>query len=178
MATTPIETVSLAPAALLDPDPRDEQIRALKEELANAEKAADDRWAAALDLADWDGGVFHYDGRIYPWPSGFVPNCPATWEEQIKPFRTALSDLVAALPKCGIMVDGHQCGNQATRSWERGRTRYCDEHGPLVPEYPRAAPLRRAIALLNGPAAGIPFGVGRPVTVTNATSPAPPEKEE
>jgi hypothetical protein len=49
-----------------------------------ADKAADARWCAALKSADWDGGVFHHDGRIYPWPRGFVPDCPATWAEKTR----------------------------------------------------------------------------------------------
>jgi hypothetical protein len=84
----------------------------------------------------------------------------ALWADRFDALRTALSDLVDALPKC----DKH--GNPATRAWRRGDVRYCDECGVFVPprapvpEYPHAAPLRRAIALLRG------------------ASPAPPEKEE
>jgi hypothetical protein len=60
-------------------------------QLAAADKAADDRWCKALELADWDGGVFHYDGGIYPWPRGFVPDCPMTWEEKLAPLRQELA---------------------------------------------------------------------------------------
>jgi len=49
-----------------------------------ADKAADARWCAALEAADWDGGVFHHEGRIYPWPRGFVPDCPATWAQRLR----------------------------------------------------------------------------------------------
>jgi len=47
-----------------------------------ADKAADDRWCKAMETADWDGGVFHYNGQIYPWPRGFVPDVPATWKSK------------------------------------------------------------------------------------------------
>jgi hypothetical protein len=63
----------------------------------------------------------------------------------------ALRALVNALPKC------EQHGRPATRAWSRGGMRYCDECGTQqhdknerseVPDYPRAAPLRAALALL------------------------------
>ncbi|MCU0686578.1 MAG: hypothetical protein MUF34_30750 [Polyangiaceae bacterium] len=62
----------------------------------------------------------------------------------------ALRELVAGLPECD------RCNGPATRAHVRGGERYCDEHGtgdpavPDVPEYPRAVPLRRAVALLEG----------------------------
>ena len=56
----------------------------VKEVRARAELEADARWCAALELADWDGGVFHYEGRLYPWPRGFVPDCPATWAAKLR----------------------------------------------------------------------------------------------
>lgn len=56
--------------------------------------------------------------------------------------RAALADLVAALPKCD------QCARPATRAHGRGSFRFCDVHGEGVPDYPRAEPLRRAVALL------------------------------
>ena len=105
------------------PDPRDEQIRALKEEAATATS-------------------------LY-------------W--QVHDLRAALSDLVAASPECDHHEVGMpKCRQPATRAWQRGMERFCDEHGAAlhVPEYPRAVPLRRAVALLRG------------------ASPAPPEKEE
>lgn len=55
---------------------------ATKQAAKQADMAADERWRKALEFADWegwDGGVFHYEGRTYPWPKGFVPDCPATW---------------------------------------------------------------------------------------------------
>jgi hypothetical protein len=73
-------------------------------------------------------------------------------EERCAEWRTALSDLVATLPECDYHEVGMpKCRQPATRAWNRGVERFCDEHGgPLhVPEYPRAAPLRRAIALLK-----------------------------
>lgn len=69
---------------------------------------------------------------------------------EIRELRAALSDLIESLPKC------EKHGRPATRALMRGSDRYCDEcgaedeHHPEVPEYPRAAPLRRAIALLKG----------------------------
>ena len=61
-----------------------------------------------------------------------------------------LDDLVKSLPKCDRHPD-----RPATRAWVRGRSRYCDECGSAtepahsVPEYPRAAPLRRALEALH-----------------------------
>lgn len=78
--------------------------------VATAEKDADARWNAALEAADWDGGVFHYDGRIYPWPRGFVPDCPATWASKTAPLEAALETAerrVAALEDAGrALVQG------------------------------------------------------------------------
>jgi hypothetical protein len=72
--------------------------------------------------------------------------------------------LLEALPKCDV------CGKPATRAWERGKGRWCDEHAPSAPahtetslrlgvpdrsvlmkatEYPRAAPLRALVALFG-----------------------------
>jgi hypothetical protein len=60
-----------------------------------------------------------------------------------------LRALVDSLPKCTGVVDGDPtCARVATRAWQRGGTRYCDKHGPNVPEYPRAQPMRDALALL------------------------------
>jgi len=61
---------------------------------AEAEKAADARWCAALERADWDGGVFHYEGRIYPWPNGFVPDCPATWTAKTAPIEAERDEAI------------------------------------------------------------------------------------
>ena len=75
---------------------------------AQGDKEADERWCAAMKAADWDGGVFHHEGRIYPWPRGFVPDCPATWEVKVderlrERAVVRLSDalgLVALLKEC------------------------------------------------------------------------------
>lgn len=54
-----------------------------------------------------------------------------------------IEDLVASLPKCDRHTD-----RPATRAWNRGGERYCEECGTArewetgVPEYPRAAPIR------------------------------------
>jgi hypothetical protein len=56
----------------------------------------------------------------------------------------ALRDLVDALPRCDQHPD-----RPDTRAVVRGSTRYCDACGTGVPEYPRASPLRRAVALLR-----------------------------
>jgi hypothetical protein len=61
----------------------------------------------------------------------------------------ALRSLVDTLPRCDQHPD-----RPATRAWVRGAGRYCDEcglkHEPNpVHEYPRAQPLRNAIALLD-----------------------------
>jgi len=60
-----------------------------------------------------------------------------------------LRHLVATLPKCS------RCSAPATRAYVRGAERFCDEHGAAgpartlaVPEYPRAAAIREALALL------------------------------
>jgi len=55
--------------------------------LAERDRAADERWCKAMQVADWDGGVFHYEGRIYPWPCGFVPDVPATWASKTEAAR-------------------------------------------------------------------------------------------
>lgn len=57
--------------------------------------------------------------------------------------RTAAKALVDSLPKCD------RCTKPATRAYGRGGERFCDEHGEDVPEYPRAAPLRTLIKLLE-----------------------------
>ena len=66
--------------------------------------------------------------------------------------RDAAQALIDALPKCD------RCGDTATRAFERGGGRYCDTHAVVIfgddntataPEYPRAAPLRALIALLE-----------------------------
>lgn len=77
---------------------------------------------------------------------------------EVQQLRKALRDLVESLPKCTLNFgDVTGCENPATRAWLRGGDRYCDVHGTdstnpakHVPEYPRAAPLRTAIALLKG----------------------------
>lgn len=54
-----------------------------------------------------------------------------------------IEDLVASLPKCDRHTD-----RPATRAWNRGGERYCEECGTArewetgVPEYPLAAPIR------------------------------------
>lgn len=62
--------------------------------------------------------------------------------------------LIAALPKCTRLVGADdtlvECDRPATRAFERGGARYCDEcaaakaatFGSVPPDYPRAAPLR------------------------------------
>lgn len=71
--------------------------------------------------------------------------------DQRNALHTALAHLVVALPTCA------HCNKPATWAWARGQDRYCDEHGVgpeskfgpgHVLEYPRAAPLRAAMALL------------------------------
>ena len=63
---------------------------------------------------------------------------------QVAEVRMALRALVDALPRCG------SCSAPATRAWRRGEDRWCDEHAPEgCPEYPRAVPLRAALALLG-----------------------------
>jgi hypothetical protein len=69
---------------------------------AAADKAADKRWTAALAHADWDGGVFHHEGRIYPWPRGFVPDCPATWASKTYPLTVRIKELEKALEKAMV----------------------------------------------------------------------------
>lgn len=57
-----------------------------------------------------------------------------------------LRALVASLPQCGL------CSQPATKSYERGGKRWCDEHAPSdCPDYPRAESLRRALAALGMP---------------------------
>jgi hypothetical protein len=58
--------------------------------------------------------------------------------------RAVLRELVDALPRCD------HCHAPATRAHGRGGARYCDEHAPAgCPPYPRAEPLRRALAALG-----------------------------
>jgi hypothetical protein len=52
-------------------------------------------------------------------------------------------ELVDALPPCSY------CDRPATRAHGRGTARFCDVHGPDVPEYPRAGALREAEAALR-----------------------------
>ena len=70
----------------------------------------------------------------------------------------ALRALVDALPRCTQQEDPTDlrttCKRPAMRALMRGGARYCDEHGTSpdereVPEYPRARPLRGAVALLE-----------------------------
>jgi hypothetical protein len=68
--------------------------------------------------------------------------------------ESALRALVESLPKCDA------CDAPATKAFQRGGDRWCDEHGkgsgpyPLperpVTDYPRAEPLRVAARLLKG----------------------------
>lgn len=44
--------------------------------------------------------------------------------------------LLVSLPRC------EHCAAPATKAWERGAERYCDEHGEGVPDYPRAPYVR------------------------------------
>jgi hypothetical protein len=74
---------------------------------------------------------------------------PGPYSEMRSAADTALAEamstlraLVDKLPKCA-------CGAAATRAAQRGGARYCDAHGAGVREYPRAAPLRIALALLR-----------------------------
>jgi len=67
---------------------------------AEAERETSERWEKAMETADWDGGVFHYDGRIYPWPRGFVPDVPATWAERNRAVRRQIASWLRALA-CG-----------------------------------------------------------------------------
>lgn len=81
--------------------------------------------------------------------------------------EAVLRQLVEAMPPCTAVVDVHtgaRCGKPATRAYGRGGARYCDDHGchtgGLIgqvhepPDYPRAAPLRLALALLAADQAG------------------------
>ncbi len=54
-----------------------------------------------------------------------------------------LRELVRTLPACTI------CHNPATKAWQRGEARFCDECGEGVPDYPRAPSLREALRLLK-----------------------------
>jgi hypothetical protein len=64
---------------------------------------------------------------------------------QVAELRRTLRALVDALPRCD------NCPAPATRARRRGEGRWCDGHAPEgCPEYPRAAPLRAALALLAG----------------------------
>jgi hypothetical protein len=53
--------------------------------------------------------------------------------------RKLLDALVASLPKCD------DCDLPATKAFARGERRFCDAHGGMTPDYPRA-PALRAIA--------------------------------
>jgi hypothetical protein len=62
---------------------------------------------------------------------------------QLSNERARTDALVEALPKCTMPG----CNRVATRAYERGGERFCDECGGLphtreAPDYPRAAPLR------------------------------------
>lgn len=61
---------------------------------------------------------------------------------KLKCAAEAADRLVQALPKCD------QCESPATRAYRRGAARFCDNHGAVVPPYPRAQPLRDTIAAL------------------------------
>jgi hypothetical protein len=84
-------------------------------------------------------------------------------EAKLAHMKRVLGALVGTLPKCD------ECTAPATRAFKRGGGRWCDEHGKdmyliypgtphestfpskgaVVPEYPRAEPLRAAVALLK-----------------------------
>lgn len=81
-------------------------------------------------------------------------------------FRALLAALVASLPKCGAWTpppgaEGldrlKTCDAPATKANGRGGMRYCDEHAPPgTDDYPRAEPLRRAVAALREERGGAP----------------------
>lgn len=65
-------------------------------------------------------------------------------EEERNQLRNLLEHLIDALPKCD------QCLSPATCAFERGGSRWCDEHAPeKCPAYPRADPLRNACEFLG-----------------------------
>jgi hypothetical protein len=79
--------------------------------------------------------------------AGLAPDVRALLDAYAE-LRDAAAAVVAALPTCDV------CGAPAMRSHARGLSRFCDDHGawpgvPAVPPYPRAAPLRRLLALLG-----------------------------
>lgn len=71
------------------------------------------------------------------WLSDLVAQCA-----RLSRYSRVLADLVEALPTCA------DCSAPATCR-RRGEGRWCDEHAPKgCLEYPRSAPLRRALDLL------------------------------
>ena len=63
-------------------------------------------------------------------------------------------ELIDSLPTCTVALEHGTCPNVATRAFGRGGHRYCDSHGDgaygvVVPEYPRAVPLRRLITAVR-----------------------------
>lgn len=72
--------------------------------------------------------------------------------EALQRLRASVDALLDTLPKCTIgVVDTHgagvQCGRIATRAFERGSVRFCDECaaeclGETPPDYPRAPAIR------------------------------------
>jgi hypothetical protein len=119
-------------------DPRDEQIRALREELAEARAG----WKrTALELDGYEGGVPQMGTRLWRAEKEL-----GKARDNAVDLRVALSDLVGALPKC------IQCGAPApTRD---GTMYYCEAHEPSwiggQHELPYAAPLQRCLTLLKG----------------------------
>ena len=118
------------------------------------------REAVSVVVADMyasidDAERYEVDRRILGWCLALGGVAQGLWndhqrelrirDEQIRALREALSSLVTALPRCD------ECSCPATRARGRVGERYCDEHGPGATEYPRAAPLRKAIALLEKP---------------------------
>jgi hypothetical protein len=119
-------------------DPRDEQIRALMEGLERT-RAAFDGITKLLDGVRDLGDVQRKEIDSLNLHRGLK-------DTEIKYLRTALSDLVGALPKC------IQCGAPApTRD---GTMYYCEAHEPSwiggQHELPYAAPLQRCLTLLKG----------------------------
>jgi hypothetical protein len=67
-------------------------------------------------------------------------------------------DLIQALPKCSRVPGAVPCPRPATKAYERGGLRFCDEHAPSdCPDYQRAAPLRRACARIEGIGRKVPW---------------------
>lgn len=107
--------------------------------------AYDLEWCAACGALRFEE---HTEGgrKFCEWIRPSTPD-PGQW-------RAVLGALVGTLPKCD------ECNEPATRSPGRGRERRCDDHPEISrapgeffycrDEYPRAGPLRAAIAMLKG----------------------------